>query len=528
MRAPIAIVLIWSATAHAREARVTSTTPTTAYIDAGTADGLSTGASWKATIGGRVATIHVTAVASHDAVLELDGPPPAVGTLVALPPALKPPAPVALMPPPPALPPWRGAPAALAEVQLAASGEHALPSQTSTTTITGELALTALLAADTSNSSTSLQDLSLSSQLAIASGAWQYDHLIDAHLQAAPELFVAPLQHAQALFDVYQLRLQYAPADASFAAAVGRQPGAPLAELGTVDGARARFTLDPQFDVTGFAGLRPAADLGLSLTPLAGADVGWHYAGVNGTVARADAGMAIDEYQGHLDRALAAVSASYANRRDLAHADASFDLSSDVFGRGPQVTRAAGLARTRRGKLTASVEAGYDRPFVDRSLAAQLPDLVATPPTLLLGPRTYAGGNAVYALDRDIDVGASARASTGDGFTSGYFDLLGSWYDASSGWRATAVPHAIVGSLTDDVGLRGSLDLPVEQWGLELGGSIDRVYAGGTSVWAGLGRVAGSRSFYHRWRTSLSAEVAAGDGPVRLFLFALLGYRLGP
>jgi hypothetical protein len=319
------------------------------------------------------------------------------------------------------------------------------------------------------------------------------------------------------------MRLVYAPADASFAAAVGRQPGAPLSELGTVDGGRARIALDPQFDVTAFAGLRPAADLGFSLAPRTGADVGWQYAGVDGTRARADAGVAIDEYKGHLDRTLAAISASYANHRDVAHADASFDLSSDVTGTsGARLTRAAGLARTHRGRITATVEAGYDRPFIDRALAAEVPELVGTPPTLLLGPRTYAGASGTYALRRDLDVGGSARASTGDGFTSGYFDLLASWYDPGHSLRVTAVPHAIIGSLVDEYGLRGTASIPLFTCDFDLGGSIDRVYAVATSTWAGLAHVGASRSFYQRWRASLSAETALGDGPPRIFLFGLL------
>jgi hypothetical protein len=521
-------LFVSSATAYARDAHVTAITPTTAYIDAGTADGLAAGASWQATIGGRLVAIRVVAVATHDAVVELDGAPPPVGSSLALPAGLVPATLVVPKPLPPPLPPWRGAPqAAMADVRHAAEGERATLPATSEPIISGELALTALLAADTSNSSTSLQDLSLSSQLSIASGPWHYDHLIDAHLVAAPELFTAPLQHAQARFDVYQLRLEYSPADARFAAAVGRQPGAPLSELGTVDGARGRVALDSQFDVSAFAGLRPAADLGFSLAPRAGADLGWQYSAVDGTRARADAGVAIDEYSGHLDRTLAALSGSYANRRDLAHVDASFDFSSDAFGQsGPRLTRAVGLARTKRGRLTTSIEAGYDRPFVDRALAAEVPDLVAPTPTLLLGPRTYAGGGATYALRRDLDVGGSVRASTGDGFTSGYFDLLASWYDPAHVLRVTAVPHAIVGSLTDDFGLRGTVTVPVWDVALDLGGSLDRIYAVATTAWAGFAHVGASYSFYQRWRTALSAEVAAGDGPPRMFLFALLGYRL--
>jgi hypothetical protein len=131
-------------------------------------------------------------------------------------------------------------------------------------------------------------------------------------------------------------------------------------------------------------------------------------------------------------------------------------------------------------------------------------------------------------LRRDLDVGGSARATTGDGFTSGYFDLLASWYDSANALRVTAVPHAIIGSLVDEYGLRGTVSIPFLTCAFDLGGSVDRVYAVATSTWAGLAHVGASRSFYQRWRASLSAEVAAGDGPPRIFLFGLLGYRFGP
>ena len=70
MSRALLLVAVWSAIAHARAAKVTEVTPSTVYVDAGTADGLRAGASWQATIDGHAATVHVVAAASHAAVLE--------------------------------------------------------------------------------------------------------------------------------------------------------------------------------------------------------------------------------------------------------------------------------------------------------------------------------------------------------------------------------------------------------------------------------------------------------------------------
>jgi len=105
--------------------------------------------------------------------------------------------------------------------------------------------------------------------------------------------------------------------------------------------------------------------------------------------------------------------------------------------------------------------------------------------------------------------------------------VFASWYSLGGNWRTTVAPHAIAGTLIDQLGVRASFDVPVRSWQLDLGGSIDRVSVAGAQAWAGMGRMAWSRPFLHRWRTSLAAEVAAGDGPVRVLLFGLLGYRFG-
>ena len=527
MRRAIALVATWtvaaSATADARDAHVTAATKTTVYIDAGRADGLVAGTTWQASIGGRPVTVTVAAVASHDAVLELDAAPPAVGATIALPPGLTPPVAAAPRPAPVVMPAWHDDPAALVAVQGAASREqpHA-PGAPDETVISGEVALSTFVAADTSKSSTSWEDVALASQLTVENGAWRYDHLLEAHLAGSPELVIAPLQHAQARFDVYLMRLAYAPAGAKYAAAIGRLPGGALVELGTVDGGQAQLALDPQLDVTAFAGLRPASDLGLSSAPRAGMSVGWHTASVHGLHASVDAGAAVDEYKGALDRAATAASATVSTSTLLAHGDAVVDLATDAEGKsGARLTRASGFVRAKRGRLTASAQAGYDRPFVDRVLVAETPDVL-----LVLGPRTFAAVDTSYALRPGFELGGSARASTGDGITSGYVDVLARWHAPARAWYVTAAPHVIIGSLTDELGVRGTLDLPVGTWALGLGGSLDRVYAG-ANAWAGLGRISGSRPIRRRWRTALSLEVAAGDGPVRVLAFGLLGYRFG-
>lgn len=504
--------------AHARAAKVTEVTPSTVYVDAGTADGLRAGASWQATIEGRAATVRVVAAATHDAVLEIDGAKLAVGAAIELPAGTVPPPPVGLAPPPIAMPPWQPHPAAESQIQVAATHEQpGVAPEAEHVRVTGEIALSAYLAGDTDkSSSTSFNDLALSSQLSVTDGPWRYDHLLEAHIAATPELFTAPLQHAQARFDVYLMRLAYT--DGRYAAALGRQPAAPLGEFGVVDGARASAPLGAGVDVTGFAGLRPSTNLGLELIPHAGADVGWQTATIAGARARVDAGLAVDEYKGSLDRAAAAASASVSTKTLLVYGDAVVDLASDAAGQGARVTRAAGTVRDTRDKLTGTLSAGYDRPFVDRVYVAELPS------TLILGPRSFAAGDLTYAYRPRLDLGTSANIAWGDGFTSGYADVSALWYRTSL--RVIVAPHVILGSLADELGVRGGVGRPVWRGHLELDASLDRVWSNGETAFAELGRAGYSLPFWQRWRTAVSVEVAAGDGPLRLFAFALLGYRL--
>jgi hypothetical protein len=253
-----------------------------------------------------------------------------------------------------------------------------------------------------------------------------------------------------------------------------------------------------------------------------GGELAWHAQAAGEVRARVEAGAAVDEYRGSVDRAETAASATVSTPVLLVHGDAAVDLATDAAGKsGARLSRAAGLVRGKRGRFTASGQAGYDRPFLDRAFAAEVPGLS-------LGSRSFAAVDAGYALRPGLDLAGSARVTRGEGFTSGYIEAAATWSSPSHPWYATVAPHAITGSLVDELGVRGSCGLPLLGGSLDLGGSFDRVSSGGELAWAGLGRISASRPLFQRWRTSLSAEVAAGDGPPRLFLFALLGYRLGP
>lgn len=512
--------------AAARDATVTARTPATIYLDAGTAEGLAVGRAWKVVVAGGVLELRITAVASHSALVEIvAGITPSIGATVPLPDGLTPPPLVQPRPPPAPQPTWRDDPAALRVVQRAAQRDETAPASPSIAPadrVRGEIALTAFVAGDAGGTSTSWQDLALSSQLEIVHGAWRYDHVLDAHLVGAPELWTAPLQHASARFDVYLLRLAYAPFGGRYAAALGRQPGAPLGELGSVDGARARLALGAGADVTVFGGVRPSDTSGLSTAPRAGADLGWQSAGTPGLSARADLGVAVDASGGALDRLQSAGSLSLASKTLYARGDAVIDLAADAAGAsGPRVTRASLLARMRHGRLTGTARGGYDRPFLDHELAAALVDLAE----LRLGRRTFGEVDARYAMTRGVDVGAAARGSWGDGVWSGYAEANGAWTRGS--WRLSAAPHAVLGTLTDELGVRGGIDVPWLRWQFGLDGSVDRITSAVASAWSGAGRLSASRAFRTRWRTSLAVQVAAGDGPARLLVFALLGYRIG-
>jgi hypothetical protein len=243
---------------------------------------------------------------------------------------------------------------------------------------------------------------------------------------------------------------------------------------------------------------------------------------VDGVRARADVGIAVDQWGGHLDRLQSAAAALVGTRALSAHADATVDLATDATGAGgPRISRASGFVRVKQGALTTSITGGYDRPFLGRSLADELPELV-------IAPRTFVGADARYALRADLDVSANARESHGDGFASIYVDVAAMWRSRTRDLHIMAAPFTASGTLVDEIGVRSSIDLPpVFGATLGAGGVVERLTANGDTAWAGLGRIHAGRSFMSRWRTSLSLEAAAGDGPVRLFMFVLLGYRVG-
>ncbi|MCX5744841.1 MAG: hypothetical protein NT062_20325 [Proteobacteria bacterium] len=421
----------------ARDAHVTARTPTTIYIDAGTADGLATGAAWQTTIDGRPVALRVVAAALHDAVVELGGgPPPAIGATLDLPAGLVAATPVALQPPPPPSRPW-----------------------------SDDAGAAALLVVRTVATATQL------------------------------------------------------------AASLGRQPGAPLGELGSVDGGRARFALPHAIDATGFAGLRPASDLGLAFAPRAGVDLGWQHV-ADRLRARADLGLAVDQYKGGLDRAATAARATVATSTLVVSGETVVDLSHDANGdRGARLTRASVEARDRDGRFTTAVSASYDRPFLDRALAAELSN-PAEPYGLTLGPRTEAAIDVSYAMTHAMDLGISERASSGDGFRAAYLDVNATWR-APSGRRLDVVPHLVLGTLADELGVRAGLSTPWRTWWLSGGASLDRIWTSGQQAWSGLGHVSGSRPIGDRWRTAVTVEGGGGDGPARLLLFGTLAYRLG-
>jgi hypothetical protein len=511
--------------AAAGDAVVTAATRQTIYIDAGAADGLRPGATWQATIIGRAVTLRVIATAQHGASLEVAGGGlPAVGSVVPLPPDLRPPPP----PPPPRAapppaPPWRIAAAApalpivrerAARTQPRGRGELAAAG----TTVRGELAASLLAGAVLDSSSTSWQDLSLASQLSIEHGAWRYEHLVDAHVPAAPELFFAPLQHGSPVLDVYVLRLGWAPRDGRLAAALGRQAAAPLGELGMVDGARARIGLVPGLDATLFAGLRPASDLGLSAQPRAGVDLGWQRSGP--LRARADVGLAAELWRGELDRALAAAALTVGTRRLLVAGDLLVDGARDAAGAGGlRLSHAAVQARLRQAGLTATASGGYDRPFLGRQLRAELPGFAP-------GSRGYGQLGLGWALG-GLDLDAVARGAHGDGVSSLYAELSASRADPVRGQRYFASPHLLIATLGNLAGLRAGLSRRWRRWELGASATFDRATGGGAAAWSGGGRLTTSAPLSSRLRVATALELAGGDGPLRALAFVLLGVRIG-
>jgi hypothetical protein len=527
VRLVLAVVLVPLAAdlAHAREAHVTATTRRTVFIDAGAADGLVADDHWQVEAAGGVRTWRVLAVARHEAVLEVDGAPlPAVGTTLPLPTTLRPPAaPPPPRPPPQAMPVWRpelGAsalPAIRAEV---ARVQPALRSELVATQVRvrGELSASVFLGGDVTGASTSWEDLSFASQLTVEAGDWRYDHLIDARVTASPEYLGAPLQHGQAELDVYQLRLEWAPPGGRVAAALGRQPSAPLGELGVVDGMRARVALGYGLDATVFAGLRPATDLGVSAQPRAGVDLGFGRSGV--VQARADLGLATDLWHGAVDRTQAAAAVTLGTPRLLLVGDLGVDAATDASGdAGARVSHASMRMRVRAGAWRASASGGHDQPFMTHQLASELPGTI-------LGARSFGQLDAGWAHG-GFDLGAVARGSTGDGFSSVYTEISAASYDPTSGHRYFAAPHLVVGGLATLGGLRVGAARPWSAWALSSTAGLDHLSAGGSTAWSGFARLSADRPLGARWRLATDLEARGGDGPPRVLVFVLVGYRLG-
>jgi hypothetical protein len=511
--------------ASAGEAVVTATTRQTIYIDAGAADGLQPGAAWQATIVGRPLSLRVVAVAQHGASLEVSGGAlPAVGAAVPLPAGLRPsPPPLPPRPPPPPSPAWPAAAAApaLPIVRARAAltqplGRAALAA--ARTTVRGELAASLLAGAVLDSSSTSWQDLSLASQLSVEHGAWRYEHLIDARVAAAPELFFAPLQHGSPTVDVYLLRLGWAPPARRFGAALGRQAAAPLGELGTVDGVRARIGVVPGVDTTLFAGLRPASDLGLSAQPRAGVDVGWQRAGA--LRARADIGLAAELWRGELDRALAAAAVTAGSRRLFVAGDVMVDGARDAAGAGARLSHVAVQGRLREARLTATASGGYDRPFLSRQVLEELPGLTS-------GSRGYGQLGLGWRAGGSLELDAVARGARGDGVGSLYAEVSAALADPVRGRRYVASPHVLVATLGRLAGVRAGLSRRWHRLELGASGTVDRASGGGAAAWSGGGRLTAAAPLTSRLRLATALEAAGGDGPPRALVFVLLGLRIG-
>ena len=126
-----------------------------------------------------------------------------------------------------------------------------------------------------------------------------------------------------------------------------------------------------------------------------------------------------------------------------------------------------------------------------------------------------------------LDLDARSRTVVGADADAVYADLGARWYDAERGLRLDASPHLVLSSLVDQAGLRAGVHTPVGRLSLSADASLDRVWSGGASAWAGLGRFGASRPLGDHWRVAGSLDLAVGDGPPRALVFALVGYRFG-
>ncbi|MCC6998915.1 MAG: hypothetical protein IT370_30155 [Deltaproteobacteria bacterium] len=535
----LAIALVRVAAARAApgrraDAHVLDASRSALYIDAGSADGLTVGMTWRLGPDGTLAdagpvTLTVRALRQHGAALEVQGPRPAVGATLALPALLPAPAGPGLRPPPAPPPPWSADFAALALPALRRAATRTQPAAerdtpAAATRLAGELSLRLVVATDLPPSGEpGWQELALSSQLAIGAAHWRYQHLLEARLAGAPDLVIAPLQHSSARLDVHLMSLELEPRR-GMALAVGRLPALPGAGVGLVDGVRFGVAGKHGLRATAFGGLAPApSQLGLSVSaPRAGVELA-----VRERRAHAGVALAADAWQGGLDRVLGIADAGL-RRGDLQlGGELVVDGASDLAGRsGLRVSRAVLRARGRAAGLGIDLGASavYDLPAATHAWSDGLPAAAWVPSARERLDVDASWHNARYNLL------ALAHLAGGDDDTWASGGEVGvSALDVGGlGALASVAASASAGSALDHLGARAGWDGPL--WTLRIGAgyAIDRLWLPtGTTAWAHHVRVSLQRPLGRRLRLASSLETLLGDGDARMLVFVLLGWRLG-
>lgn len=538
----VAVVVVMATTTPARaeaparrgEARVVDASRSALYIDAGSADGLAAGMTWHVAEDGTLVdtgavTLTVRALRLHGAALEVQGPRPAVGATVALPPLLPAPAGPGLRPPPTPPPPWSADFAALALPALRRAATSRQPAAerdapAAETRLAGELSLRLVVATDLPPSGEpGWQELALSSQLAIGAAHWRYQHLLEARLAGAPDLVIAPLQNSSARLDVHLMSLELEPRR-GMALAVGRLPALPGAGVGLVDGVRFGVAGKHGLRATAFGGLAPApSQLGLSVAaPRAGVELA-----VRERRAHAGVALAADAWQGGLDRVLGIADAGL-RRGDLQlGGELVVDGASDLAGRsGVRVSRAVLRARSRASRLGIDFGATgvYDLPAATHAWSDGLPSAA-----WVSRARERVDVDASWH-DARYNLLALAHLAGGDDDTWASGGELGlSALDLGGfGAVASVAASASTGSALDHLGARAGWDGPL--WTLRAGAgyAIDRLWLPtGTTAWAHHVRVSVERPLGRRLRLASSLETLLGDGDPRMLVFVLLGWRLG-
>lgn len=526
-------------------ARVVATTRTTAYLDAGRDQGLTEGLRWTAPLGGAPVTITVVAVTATTSVVSLEGAtgPFAIGGELALPPGRSPPRPgPGPRPAPATAPPWIPA--------LAEGGLRRVPHEPTAESaserarrarglsVRGDITARAAVGADLEGQSRSSEDVGLSSVLAADWGGWSWDHALDLHVMARPELLQAPLQHASARFDVYLARLGWRSQSGRLGVDLGRSSAAPGTDAGLVDGGRVRFAANDLVEVGAWAGVRPdTLDLSPELrAPSAGIVGRFGSRGAGRLSARADLAVGADAWRGALDRAFATAHLGVDLPVSVSiETDLVVDAADAATGRsGPRLSRATAWARASawHGILAVSASGGLDDPFVSQSLVDRLSVLGGDDPVVPIEGRHVWGSCAadVRVLER-LTIDAGVRADDGDdGYRSLAGDLGARLFDlgplGSSAWvRAQVLTGTVLEGVGGEVGWQAPLGTIVD---IDLSYAVDlwRVGPAQDPTWAHRGRLALQRRLGERFRTSLSLEVATGAGPPRGYGLLLVGYRL--